>query len=61
MAVRHLYLVHHGIKGMKWGVRRYRNADGTLTEEGKQRYSKEIAKGRRDKDTGRLTKKSNCR
>lgn len=32
------YLMHHGIKGMKWGVRRYRNEDGTLTEEGKQRY-----------------------
>ena len=33
------YLAHHGIKGQKWGVRRYRNTDGTLTEEGKKRYS----------------------
>ena len=33
------YLVHHGIKGQKWGVRRYRNEDGTLTEEGRKRYS----------------------
>ena len=32
------YLVHHGIKGMKWGVRRFQNEDGTLTEEGKKRY-----------------------
>lgn len=32
-------LQHSGIKGMKWGVRRYRNEDGTLTEEGKRRYS----------------------
>lgn len=32
------YLVHHGIKGMKWGVRRYENEDGTLTEAGKARY-----------------------
>lgn len=32
------YLMHWGIKGMKWGVRRYQNADGTLTEEGKARY-----------------------
>ena len=32
------YLVHHGIKGMHWGIRRYRNADGTLTEAGKSRY-----------------------
>ena len=32
-------LYHWGIKGMKWGVRRYRNEDGTLTEAGKKRYS----------------------
>ena len=32
-------LYHHGIKGQKWGVRRYQNEDGTLTEEGKERYS----------------------
>lgn len=30
-------LFHHGIKGMKWGVRRYQNPDGTLTSEGKKR------------------------
>ena len=29
---------HHGIKGMKWGIRRYQNADGTLTAAGKKRY-----------------------
>jgi len=31
-------LCHHGIKGQKWGIRRYQNSDGTLTPEGKQRY-----------------------
>lgn len=32
-----LYLIHHGIKGQKWGVRRYQNEDGSLTEAGKAR------------------------
>lgn len=34
-----LSLKHHGIKGQKWGVRRFQNADGSLTAEGKRRYS----------------------
>ena len=34
------YLAHHGIKGMKWGVRRYETAGGHLTSEGKKRYAK---------------------
>ncbi len=32
------FLAHYGIKGQKWGVRRYQNEDGTLTEEGKNHY-----------------------
>ena len=32
-------LYHHGVKGMKWGRRRYENYDGTLTPEGKMRYN----------------------
>lgn len=32
-------LYHHGILGMKWGIRRYQNKDGSLTEAGKKRYS----------------------
>ena len=44
-------LEHHGVLGMKWGVRRYLNADGSLTDKGKKRYyegssdSKKRAKG----------------
>lgn len=31
-------LYHHGIKGQRWGVRRYQNPDGTLTAEGRKRF-----------------------
>lgn len=31
-----MYLIHHGVKGMKWGIRRYQNPDGSLTQEGKK-------------------------
>ena len=33
------YLIHYGISGQKWGIRRYQNEDGTLSEEGKRRYN----------------------
>lgn len=32
------YLQHYGIKGMHWGIRRFQNADGSLTSAGKKRY-----------------------
>lgn len=35
-------LAHHGVKGMKWGVRRYQYADGTLTPAGKKRYQSPV-------------------
>lgn len=37
-------LYHWGIKGMKWGQRRYQNKDGSLTPEGRKRYADELAK-----------------
>ena len=36
-------LQHHGIKGMKWGVRRYQNYDGSYTKKGLERYKKSEA------------------
>lgn len=35
-------LYHHGIKGMKWGQRRFRNQDGSLTPAGRKRYSRDV-------------------
>ena len=37
MTIRTSYLAHYGIKGMKWGVRRYQNSDGSYTSAGKNR------------------------
>ena len=38
------YLAHHGIKGQRWGVRRFQYEDGSLTPEGRARYLKELDK-----------------
>ena len=44
-------LYHWGIKGQKWGVRRYQNEDGTLTESGKARYKSDLT----EKDPKKMT------
>lgn len=50
-------LYHYGVKGMKWGVRRYQRTDGNLTAAGKRRYSdKEISDYRKRKIATALTK-----
>ena len=49
-------LYHHGIKGQKWGVRRFQNKDGSLTPAGRRRYDDEPNKGR--KSNGEVNKTS---
>ena len=48
-------LYHFGIKGQKWGVRRFQNADGTLTEEGKKRYGSTYDEVKKNADAARET------
>ena len=43
-------LMHFGIKGMRWGVRRYQNKDGSLTPAGKKRYSENYSEQQRIRD-----------
>lgn len=39
------YISHHGIKGMHWGIRRYQNPDGSLTDAGRKHYAVRESKG----------------
>ncbi len=43
MAYESNYLAHYGIAGQKWGIRRFQNEDGSLTDEGKLRYLKQMS------------------
>lgn len=49
----HIY--HHGILGMKWGIRRFQNKDGSLTSAGKSRYG--VKGNRRSEQSGDVKKK----
>ena len=47
-------LWHHGVKGMRWGVRRYQNKDGSLTNAGKKRYDRDILENNAKKKDNRI-------
>lgn len=54
-------IMHSGTKGMKWGVRRYQNKDGTLTEAGKKRYARDAREkefNKYDESAGKYYKSS---
>ena len=54
-------IMHSGVKGMKWGVRRYQNEDGTLTEAGKKRYARDAREkefNKYDESAGKYYKSS---
>lgn len=47
-------LYHHGVKGMKWGVRRYQNPDGSLTAAGKKRHARDVRENLARKKENRI-------
>lgn len=47
-------LKHYGVRGMRWGVRRYQNKDGSLTNAGKKRYDRDVRENNAKKKDNRI-------
>ena len=52
------FIAHHGIKGQRWGIRRYQNEDGSLTPAGEKRYSGKNGDEKRRRDVARAEYKN---
>lgn len=50
------YLAHHGVKGQRWGIRRYQNEDGSLTAEGREKYGQQGWEARQMYKRGTISK-----
>ena len=50
----HMELYHHGVKGQRWGIRRYQNKDGSLTAAGQKRYDRDIRENNAKKKDDRI-------
>lgn len=55
---REVYLIHHGVRGMKWGIRRYQNEDGSYKAGAEGRYDPEPSGKKRKKSSENSSSKS---
>lgn len=51
-------LYHHGVKGQRWGIRRYQNPDGSYTDAGRRHYGRGEKAGTKSMDKEKIRKKA---